>query len=545
MGILIEPNHCHINRFRGRHYSGHRRGPGPNGLESLAANAERTAMKKNIRKLRAQFCDRLCVLLPAQFLKCSPVAVAALFILAGSVVPVAGQVQFQALYSFTGGSDGRNPNAGLVQASDGNLYGTTYNGGNDGVGTVFSITTNGAYNSLYSFVGNVYNGTTDSANPYYGSLVQASDGNLYGTTENGGTNGDGTVFQITTNGTEAVVYSFTGGNDGRYAFGGLVQAGDGKLYGTTGNGGTNGWGTVFRITTNGTLTSLYAFTAGADGGHPYAGLVRASDGNLYGTTAFDNTLGTVFRITTNGVLTPLHYFDGDINGGYPQGGLVQASDGNLYGTTEVGGVANWYAGTGGTVFRMTPDGTLTSLYAFTGGPDGGSPLANLVQASDGNLYGTTFYGGNTNLNNGWGYGTLFSINTNGVFTSLYAFTGAGDGGNPVGGLVQASDGKLYGTTEYGGTSGYGAIFSLLVSVPLNTRLSGQTMVLTWSNPAFYLQAAPTLVDMFTNIPGATSPYTVAITGPQQFFRLTSTAPPLVIGGGPGGGGGHSSVVLQH
>jgi uncharacterized repeat protein (TIGR03803 family) len=502
-------------------------------------------VKNSIGKLFTQFFDRLHALLPAQIFKYSPVAAAALVTLAGPVVPVAGQVQFQALYSFTGGGDGSNPNAGLVQASDGNLYGTTYNGGTIGVGTVFRITTNGALTSLYSFSGNVYGGT-DGGNPYYGSLVQASDGNLYGTTEEGGTNGDGTVFQITTNGAEAVLYSFTGGNDGRYAFGGLVQASDGNLYGTTGNGGTNGYGTVFRMTINGALTSLYSFTGGNDGGNPLAGLVQASDGNLYGTTAYDNTLGTVFRITTNGALTTLHFFYGGSDGGYPQAGLVQASDGNLYGTTEFGGVANWYAGSGGTVFRITTNGALTSLYSFTGGNDGGNPLAGLVQASDGNLYGTTFYGGNTNLN-GYGYGTVFRITTNGVETVLYSFTGEGDGGNPVAGLVQASDGKLYGTTEYGGTNGYGTIFALLVPIPLYIQLNGQTVVLTWNDPAsvFFLQAAPTMDDVFTNIPGATSPYTNPITGSQQFFRLTSTAPPVVInpiGGGPGGPGGHPSAL---
>jgi len=277
-----------------------------------------------------------------------------------------------------------------------------------------------------------------------------------------------------------------------------------------------------------------------------AGLVQASDGNLYGTTAYDNTLGTVFRITTNGALTTLHFFYGGSDGGYPQAGLVQASDGNLYGTTEFGGVANWYAGSGGTVFRITTNGALTSLYSFTGGNDGGNPLAGLVQASDGNLYGTTFYGGNTNLN-GYGYGTVFRITTNGVETVLYSFTGEGDGGNPVAGLVQASDGKLYGTTEYGGTNGYGTIFALLVPIPLYIQLNGQTVVLTWNDPAsvFFLQAAPTMDDVFTNIPGATSPYTNPITGSQQFFRLTSTAPPVVInpiGGGPGGPGGHPSAL---
>ena len=463
------------------------------------------------------------------------VAVALVLAFAAPACRVAGQDLFQPLYSFTGGADGHNPNADLMQASDGNLYGTTYYGGNNGVGTVFRITPGGAYTSIYAFKGTVYAGDYDAGAPYYGALVQASDGWLYGATEEGGTNQDGAIYRISTNGVESVLYSFTGGTtDGQYAFGGLVQAGDGNLYGTTGTRGQYGYGTIYRIATNGAYASLYSFTAGNDGGHPYASLLRATDGGLYGTTAFDNTYGSVFRFTTNSVMTPLHDFYGDRNGGYNQGGLIQASDGTLYGTTEYGGLPNWYMLTGGTVYQISTNGTFKSIYAFTGGADGGSPLGTVVQASDGNLYGTTFYGGNTNLN-GYGYGTVFRVTTNGAESVVYAFTGQGDGANPVAGLIQASDGRLYGTTAYGGTNGYGSIFAVLIPLPLNCQASGGNLILSWASPYFYLQAAPTVTGVFTNIPGATSPYTVPITGGQQFFRLTSTPPPPTPIRGPGGG----------
>ena len=235
------------------------------------------------------------------------------------------------LYSFTGGNDGADPDAGLVQGSDGNFYGTTYDGGtNGGYGTVFKISTNGALTSLYSFTGG-----NDGADPNAG-LVQGSDGNFYGTTYSGGTNDSGTVFKISTNGALTSLYSFTDGNDGAYPYAGLVQGSDGNFYGTTDGGGTNGgYGTVFKISTNGALTSLYSFTGGNDGAYPEAGLVQGSDGNFYGTTMrrYGYGHGTVFKISTNGALTSLYSFTGGNDGASPQAGLVQGSDGNFYGTT--------------------------------------------------------------------------------------------------------------------------------------------------------------------------------------------------------------------
>ncbi len=214
------------------------------------------------------------------------------------------------------------------------------------------------------------------------------------------------------------------------------------------------------------LTTLHSF-GGGDGAYPYAGLVQASDRNFYGTTrdggASGNCIdkcGTVFKITPNGTLTTLHSFGGG-DGAYPEAGLVQASDGNFYGTTEFGGVNNY-----GTVFKITPNGTLTTLHSFGGG-DGAYPEAGLVQASDGNFYGTTTRGG-ANY-----YGTVFRITPDGTLTTLHNF-GYGDGAYPYAGLVQASDGNFYGTTLNGGAYGDGTVFRLMsvrpcFSCPLEWR----------------------------------------------------------------------------
>jgi uncharacterized repeat protein (TIGR03803 family) len=394
-------------------------------------------------------------------------------ILAGSAQ--AGAV-FTGLYSFGGTNDGSGPN-GLVQGSDGNFYGTTEGGGTNGLGTMFKITTSGALTSLYSF-----SGTNDGANPDAG-LVQGSDGNFYGTTEAGGTNGFGTVFKINTNGALTSLYSFTGGNnDGAYPLAGLVQGSDGYLYGSTAGRAFMSASTVFKISTNGVLTPLVSFSP------PFSGnpsrLVQGSDGNFYGTTKYGggnfNSDGTVFNISTNVALTNLYSFSG--NDGAGPNGLVQGSDGNFYGTTEIGGNTNLNNGFGnGTVFTVTTNGTLTSLYSFGGTNDGATPDAGLVQGSDGNFYGTTETGGNTNLNSGFGYGTVFTVTTNGTLTSLYSFNGTNDGATPSAGLVQGSDGSFYGTTRYGGTNNIGTVFRLtIVPVFQAVTLTNGARILTWS-----------------------------------------------------------------
>jgi uncharacterized repeat protein (TIGR03803 family) len=295
---------------------------------------------------------------------------------------------------------------------------------------VLSVT--GAHAGVVFTSLNSFQTSTTGAYPYAG-LVQARDGNFYGTTYSGGTNGGyGTVFKLRANGALTSLHSF-GLKDGADTYAGLVQGSDGNLYGTTTFGGTNGdYGTVFKISTNGALTSLYSFTGGNDGSGPYAWLVQGSDGNFYSTTYSGGTsgagsagYGTVFKISATGVLNTLYSFTDGSDSGNPQLGLVQGSDGNFYGTTE-GGISG-----NGTVFKISTNGVLHTLHSFTGGRDGAGP-AGLVQGSDGYFYGTTYSGGNTNLNYPYGYGTVFRISATGVLNTLYFFTGGNAGGNPSG-----------------------------------------------------------------------------------------------------------------
>jgi uncharacterized repeat protein (TIGR03803 family) len=369
---------------------------------------------------------------------------------AGNLV---AQVTLTNLHSFAGGNDGSSPEAGLVQGSDGNFYGTTYAGGtNAGAGTVFRISPNASYTILYMFGSFIRDGGEPAA-----GLVQGRDGNFYGTTHNGGTNGVGTVFQITRDGDETILHSFTNNPDGSYPLAGLIQGKDGNFYGTTQQGGTNNDGIVFRITTNGSETILHSFSDNPDGAYPEDGLIQGDDGNFYGTTynGGTNAFGTVFQITTNGNVTILHNFSDNPDGKNPQAGLIRANDGNFYGTTRYGGASGY-----GTVFRINPGGSYSNLYSFYGTSDGKFPEAGLIQGSDGNFYGTTSAGTNGGL------GTVFRITTNGSESILYSFSGT-DGSTPVAGLVQGSDGNFYGTTEVGGTNSpaYGTVFKLVV--PLN------------------------------------------------------------------------------
>jgi uncharacterized repeat protein (TIGR03803 family) len=350
------------------------------------------------------------------------------------------------LHSFNSAADGANPYAGLVQASDGNLYGTTLSGGSYGYGTAFQLSNDetGAYTVftvLHSF------SATDAANPR-ASLVQASDGNLYGTTYQGGSYGNGTAFQLSKDRTGAytvftVLHSF-GATGGRNPYASLVQASDGNLYGTTLSGGSYGYGTAFQLSKDGTgaytvFTVLHSFNnnSATDGASPYASLVQASDGNLYGMTYQGGSYGsgTAFQLSKDGtgaytVVSVLRSFNNvATNGGYPYAGLVQAADGNLYGTTWSGGSYG-----SGTAFQLSKDGTgvytvFTVLHSFNNSAtDGANPRASLVQASDGNLYGTTYQGGS------YGYGTAFQLSKDGtgaytVFTVLHSFNSAADGAN--------------------------------------------------------------------------------------------------------------------
>ncbi len=310
-------------------------------------------------------------------------------------------------------------------------------------------------------------------------MVQGSDGNFYGTTVGGGTSGEGTVFRISPSGSEATLYSFAGSpNDGSGPPAGLVKGSDGYFYGTTSGGGTNSNGTVFRISSSGSETNLYSFGSYPnDGADPQAGLVQGSDGNFYGTTSQGGTSGegTVFRISPSGSEATLYSFAGSpTDGSGPRAGLVQGSDGSFYGTTSAGGGTNAFNffrhNGGGTIFRISPSGSYTNLHGFEGNPnDGANPSAGLVQGSDGNFYGTTEFGGTNDYGPftcPYGCGTAFRISPSGSYTTLYWFAGFPDDGmNPTAGLVQGSDGYFYGTTADGGPSSDGTVFKL--SVPLS------------------------------------------------------------------------------
>ena len=388
-------------------------------------------------------------------LACVAVAICA------AMAPGSAAQTFTTLHSFCALSncaDGAAPQAALLQARDGNFYGTTSLGGAFGYGTIFKITTSGSLTTLYTFDG------TDGAYPR-GTLIQATDGNLYGTSSCGGGPNyvgpgpcNGTIFKITSRGTLTTLYRFcsqTNCTDGIYPVAGLIQATDGDFYGTTYGGGANGHGTIFQITAGGTLTTVYSFCSQSnctDGSSPSAGLLQATDGNFYGTTQEGGSVcglcGTVFQLTPSGGLTTLYNFcslPDCADGGSPSVGLIQATDGNFYGTTD------------STIFRITSAGTLTTLHTFiTSGILWGPN--QLVPASDGNLYGTTY--GGTNF-----YGMIYEITLGGTFTTLHNFDG-NYGGWAEAGLIQARNGILYGTTWSGGSAdcGHGGtVFSLALS----------------------------------------------------------------------------------
>jgi uncharacterized repeat protein (TIGR03803 family) len=379
-----------------------------------------------------------------------------------------------ALYAFTNGLDGSQPYAGLTLGSDGNFYGTCLDGGSNHFGTVFKITPGGTLTPLCSF--SFIDGYQPTA-----ALVQGSDGNFYGTTFEGGTSvefgaeyGYGTVFQISTNGAFNSLYSFTNGIDGASPYAGLAQGVGGAFYGVTAYGGSNNDGAVFQITSGGALTALYSFTNGVDGSQPRAALTLAGDGSFYGTAyaGGSNGQGVVFHLTAAGALIPLHSFKGGNEGANPLGQLLLWTNGVLYGTTYAGGASNL-----GTVFKITTSGSFSNLYVFTGGIDGANPGAGLAAGSDGNFYGVT-YGGGPN-----GAGGIFKITPQGALTPLYLFTGGNDGASSYATLVQGSDGDFYGTTTAGGPKDDGVVFQInaystapfLTSI---TRFAG-AIRLTW------------------------------------------------------------------
>jgi uncharacterized repeat protein (TIGR03803 family) len=455
---------------------------------------------------------------------------------------------FTSLFSFDG-ANGAYPQVGLVQGIHGGLYGSTQAGGSYNSGTIFEVTTGGELTTLHSFCSPT--DCNDGYNPSPG-LVLATDGNFYGMTMAGGAFGGGTVFKITPEGELTTLYAFCSQAncmDGATPQAGLVQADNGNFYGTTSSGGAGGigTGTIFEITPQGKLTTLYNFlcTLGSciNGESPEGALLQATNGNFYGTTfgGGAHDAGTVFEITPTGKLTTLYGFCAQANctdGAAPHAGLIQASNGYFYGTTEGNGCASLC----GTVFKMTPTGKLISLYNFCECADGFYPAAALIQATDGNFYGTTENGGAR------GGGALFRITPEGKTTTLYTFCSqynCDDGFQPSSSLLQATDGTLYGTTSSGGTGvacieGCGTVYSFSIglgpfveTLPTSGKVGAKVIILG------------------NNLTGATS---VSFNGTTATFtvvsdtEITATAPAAVTTGRvtvtTAGGALKSNVVFR-
>jgi uncharacterized repeat protein (TIGR03803 family) len=408
--------------------------------------------------------------------------------------------------------DGQNPWSTLVQGANGDLYGTTFAGGanNGNYGTVFKITPAGKLITIYNLCSQP--SCADGMSPQ-GGLLLASDGSFYGVTNQGGAYGYGTVFKITAAGKLTTLHSFNQ-TDGAYPQAALIQATNGNFYGTTYVGGTYSAGTAFEITPGGTFASLYSFCDNVScftGFNPN-GLIQAADGNFYGTNYGGGTPGgcaplsgggTAFQLSSSGTLTTLVPIFCQPNGFYPNSALVQTSSGNFYGTTASGG-----QGTNdgyGTVYEMAPTGSSTSLYSFclqTGCPDGNDPQS-LILGTDGNFYGTTAYGGANN-----GTGTIFEITPTGQLTTLHTFAGT-DGIDPFGTLLLDTNGTFYGTTYEGGTNGGGVIYTLA------TGLGAFVETIPTSG------AAKTKVTILgTNLTGATA---VRFNGTAATFKVVSAS----------------------
>jgi uncharacterized repeat protein (TIGR03803 family) len=459
--------------------------------------------------------------------KLSSVKIAGITFLFFFAAAITAPAQITILHSFDS-TDGQFPEA-LVQATNGSLYATTFEAGANGFGTAFKITTAGTFTLLNSFdaAGGEY--------PYGLPLVQAPNGDLYGTLQAGGYDltlcggsGCGTAFKMTPSGKLTVLYNFcslSDCTDGSTPYTGLTLATDGNFYGTTSAGWTGcvagvNCGTVFKLTPSGTLTTLYSFcmqTNCTDGASPYAGLIQATDGSFYGTTHAGGAnciatggCGTLFKITSTGALTTLYSFcaqSGCTDGNSPKW-LMQATDGDIYGSTTLGGSSTACTGGCGTIFKITPSGTFATVYSFDN-TDGANPSPPL-QATDGNFYGTGHRGG------AYSEGTIYKLTPTGRLTTLYNFcaqSGCADGSIPTG-LLQDTNGKFYGSTYEGGSSsnctdGCGTVYSF--SVGLKPFVETQTT----SGPV-----GATVKVLGTNLTGATG---VAFNGTAAVFMVTSSS----------------------
>jgi uncharacterized repeat protein (TIGR03803 family) len=373
-----------------------------------------------------------------------------LIILALILVPLSAFAQaYSVLYNFgtQSGDPGHPGNPGIIaQGRDGDLYSTTWADGAYGHGSVFKISTSGKLTVLHSFNLNV-----DGSAPNSG-LTLGTDGNFYGTTSEGGSLGNGTVFRISPTGKLTTLYSFTGSADGADPYAAPIQGEDGNFYGTTASGGL-GFGTIYKMTPSGAVTSLFQFDQ-TNGAYSQTPLILATDGNFYGTTTAGGlyNLGAVFKITSAGTLTLLYSAD-YTNTVTIEAPLVQGSDGNFYATTVIGD-QNF-----GVVFKMTPSGSVTILHDFNGTTDGGNPFAGLIQATNGDFYGTTnLYGrGGSNA------GTFYRITSKGAFSVVHTFNGT-DGASSYVTPIQHTNGIFYGDTDAGGTHGQGVFYSVNASL---------------------------------------------------------------------------------
>jgi uncharacterized repeat protein (TIGR03803 family) len=380
-------------------------------------------------------------------------------LLIGLCLPLQSKAQLygeSVLYSFTGGGDGAHPYGGMVEDAQGNLYGTTIQGGAHQYGVLFKLQTNGSEVVVHNFPSN----GGEAALPT--NLAMDGQGNMYGTTYGGGKYSQGSVFEVNSSGRFSAVYSFPGGGSGKEPQSGLLVNAAGNIYGTTEQGGnvsscdSAGCGVVFEIDTHHQESELYVFTGtDGDGYWPTAdSLVQDAHGNLYGTTFEGGAFGygTVFKLEPSGKETVLHSFSetqGD--GAHPYSGVVLDANGNLYGTTTWGGTYGY-----GMVYKLTPTGKETVLHSFAGEPDDGSdPQGALVLDPQGTLFGTTGGGGSFSA------GTVFQLSVKGDEAVLYNFgSNAADGVFPVAGLLRDAQGDLYGTTVNGGADGFGTVFVL-------------------------------------------------------------------------------------
>jgi len=364
-------------------------------------------------------------------------------------------------------NDGVPSGNALIKASDGNYYGVTQHGGSNGVGVLFRITSGGFYTILHTF------GIGSDGQVPHGGLVIGNDGNLYGTTQLGGVGG-GTAYKVALDGSGyTIIHQFGTGappNDGGGPEGSLILGSDGNFYGTTLRGGSANFGVVFKMTAGGVVTILHSFADGSvtnDGETPADPLIQGPDGTLYGTTSVGGSsqVGTVFKLNTDGTgYTILHRFqDGSVanDGAQPTNPPVIGSDGNLYGSTYTSADFN------GTIYRVSTSGTNYSVvHHFADGSipnEGINPIARIISAPDGSMYGTTDAGGTA------GQGTIFKLTTSGAVTMVYSFAN-NDGRSPNGDLLLDTDGKFYGMADSGGVVNKGTIYrvfpaNLVISAP--------------------------------------------------------------------------------